>query len=66
MYQLSTLDIKDRLEADIKEMEYLTNTLKSALKFDDKEEATFRSIRLQSVIDDLDLVQRSLKEQIKY
>ena len=66
MYQLSMLDVKDRLEADIVEMEYLTDTLRSALKFDEKEEAIFRSIRLQSVIDDLELVKRSLKKQIKY
>jgi hypothetical protein len=66
MYKLSMLDVKDRLEADIVEMEYLTDTLKSALKFDEKEKAIFRSIRLQSVIDDLELIKRSLKEQIKY
>ena len=66
MYQLSILNVRDRLEADIEEMKYLTNTLKSVLKFDEEREATFRSIRLQSVIDDLELVKRSLKEQIKY
>jgi hypothetical protein len=66
MYQSSMMDVKDRLEADIKEMEYLTDTLKSALKYNTKEQSTSRSVRLQSVIDDLELVKRSLKEQIKY
>tara|TARA_R100001463_G_scaffold45639_1_gene94003 strand:+ start:559 stop:759 length:201 start_codon:yes stop_codon:yes gene_type:complete len=66
MYQSSMMDVKDRLEADIEEMEYLTDTLRSALKYNEKEESTCRSIRLQSVIDDFELVKRSLKEQIKY
>ena len=53
----------DILEADIKEMEYLTEVLKATHNWDKEAK---RSIRIQGVINDLELVKRSLKQQIKH
>ena len=57
------LTLIQKLEADIKEMEYLTEVLKDTQNWNKEEK---RSIRIQGVINDLELVKRSLKEQIKY
>ena len=57
------LTLIQKLEADIKEMEYLTEVLKATQNWNKEEK---RSIRIQGVINDLELVKRSLKEQIKY
>ena len=57
------LTLIQKLEADIKEMEYLTEVLKDTQNWNKEEK---RSIRIQGVINDLELVKRSLKQQIKY
>ena len=57
------LTLIQKLEADIKEMEYLTEVLKATQNWNKEEK---RSIRIQGVINDLELVKRSLKQQIKY
>tara|TARA_R110000787_G_scaffold254988_1_gene360320 strand:- start:339 stop:512 length:174 start_codon:yes stop_codon:yes gene_type:complete len=53
---------KEKLDADIREMEYLTQVLKDAQNGQDYD----RSIRIQGVMNDLELVRTSLKYQIKY
>jgi hypothetical protein len=61
---------KHKLDADIKEIEYLTEVLKSAQKWNTESDRvkSFHdfSIRIKSVVDDLELVKRSLKCQIKF
>lgn len=54
---------KEKLDADIREMEYLTQVLKDTQKW---EKQADRSIRIQGVMNDLELVRTSLKYQIKY
>jgi len=54
---------KEKLDADIREMEYLTQVLKDAQRW---EKPADRSIRIQGVMNDLELVRTSLKYQIKY
>ncbi len=62
------LTLIQKLEADISEMEYLTNVLKSQLNWDKENRTDYfkKPLRIQGVIDDLELVKRSLKKQIKY